>query len=317
MTRRDFSKLGFAVLISALAANVASMVPSWIFPEGIPGEWAIYLPLIAFYVVLVPVALLVFTVLSPIKADGGALVSEQKPKLKMTFILLIGIFCFCMACSYLGNVVGIGFTYALSTLVFGKTTSILNPMTNIMSTNYLLAFLVVAVLAPICEEFVFRKLLLDRLRPAGELPAILCCGLAFGMYHLNFTQFFYAAILGFIFSYITLKTGTILWSTILHIMINTMGSVVMSYLASGMNLENPTDPKTILFSFAILGIVGLLFVGGIIFLALTLSRKGIKIEKSAETDPAKKATFSKAFLNVGVIIYTVVCLAMFAVMLAA
>ncbi len=316
MTKRDFSKLGIALLISAIAANVASMIPSWIFPEGLPGAWNTYSQLIAFYVVLVPVALLAFKTLSPIGADERAIMSEQKPKLKMTFILLLGIFCFCMACSYLGNVLGIGMTYALSSLIFGQPTSMLNPMTNIMSDNYLLAFLVAGVLAPICEEFVFRKLLLERLRPAGELASILICGLAFGLYHLNITQFFYAAILGMIFAYITIKTGTILWSSVLHIMINTLGTVVMSYLASQMNLENPMSTKTILYSFVIVGIVGVLFIGGIIFLALTLSRKGIQIEKNSEIDPSRKVTFGKVILNVGGILFTLACLAMWVVALA-
>lgn len=320
MTRRDFSKIGFAVLISALAANVASFIPGWLFPAGLPGALNTYGPLIAFYVVLAPVAFLAFKLLAPAKTELAAITApapEEKPKLKMSFMLIIGLFCFCMACSYICNLLGIGLTWGLSTVIFGKAASVLNPVTNLMGENYLLAFLVAAVLAPIVEEFVFRKLLLDALRPAGELTAILFCGIAFGMYHMNFTQFFYAAMLGMVFSYITLKTGTILWSSILHVMINTLGTVVMSYLSSKLDVGNPASPQTLIASLAILAIVGVLFVGGIIFFAIIMSGKKIKIEKSAETEPDKKPTFSKAFFNAGVLIYTAACLVMFAIMLAA
>ena len=50
--------------------------------------------------------------------------------------------------------------------------------------------------------------------------AIITTAILFGLFHANFSQFFYAVALGMIFAYVTLKTGTIKYSIILHIVVN-------------------------------------------------------------------------------------------------
>ena len=74
--------------------------------------------------------------------------------------------------------------------------------------------------APVFEELIFRKLLLDRLRPFGDRCAILLCGVAFGLYHVNLGQFFYAAALGMVLAGIVLKTGKIWHSMVCHAALN-------------------------------------------------------------------------------------------------
>lgn len=314
MTKKEFSKLGFSLLISAISANGASVAAQTLLENLLAGQTLTYASLVAFYIVFVLVALLCFNVLFKRGADVVAPDVGTKQKQKLSFIVIVGLFCLCMACSYIFNLIGIGTTWALSSIIYGRTTDMLNPVTNIMGDNILLSFLVVGLIAPVCEEFMFRKLLLDRLRPAGELAAILFCGLSFGLYHLNFTQFFYAAALGLIFAYITIKTGTILYSSILHILINTLSSTVMAQLATKVSLA--TDPSLkVLYSMLVLSIMGIFIVGGVIFLAIIISKKAIVIEKTDGVAAENKTTFSKAFLNVGVILFTVCCLTAFVVLL--
>lgn len=96
--------------------------------------------------------------------------------------------------------------------------------------DWLASGLLAVVLAPIFEELVFRKLLLDRLVKYGELPAVLASGILFGLYHGNFQQLFYAVFIGILFAYIYVKTGRIRYSVILHMLVNFQGMVISPWL---------------------------------------------------------------------------------------
>ena len=76
------------------------------------------------------------------------------------------------------------------------------------------------VVAPVFEELIFRKLVLDRIGGFGEAPAVLCSALIFGLAHQNAGQFFLAFLLGILFARIYLRTGRIVYTMVLHFMIN-------------------------------------------------------------------------------------------------
>lgn len=80
----------------------------------------------------------------------------------------------------------------------------------------------ICIIAPIAEEIMFRNLLLKPLRAYGDLTAVLVSGIVFGLYHGNFDQFAYAALLGVFFSLIAVKYNSILPVTILHAANNTI-----------------------------------------------------------------------------------------------
>lgn len=86
---------------------------------------------------------------------------------------------------------------------------------------------VTVILAPIVEELLFRKLLMDRLGVYGDRIAILVSAIAFGLFHGNLYQFFYAAMLGAIFAYVYSRTGNILYTILLHAVFNFFGSVAV------------------------------------------------------------------------------------------
>ena len=85
------------------------------------------------------------------------------------------------------------------------------------------AFVCVVLLAPITEEFLFRKLLIDRLYKHGELLAILSSAVFFGLYHQNVYQILPTAAAGFILGYLYCKTGSYLAVTIMHAIYNFVG----------------------------------------------------------------------------------------------
>ena len=81
-------------------------------------------------------------------------------------------------------------------------------------------WLVAVVVAPIFEELVFRKFVLDRVGDLGEGIAVLSSALIFGLAHRNAGQFFLAFLLGLLFARIYLRTGKIVYTMLLHFLIN-------------------------------------------------------------------------------------------------
>lgn len=84
-------------------------------------------------------------------------------------------------------------------------------------------FLSVVVLAPITEEFFFRKMLIDRMYKHGELLAILTSAVFFGLYHQNIFQMIPTFASGVMLGYIYCKTGSYLYVTVLHAIFNFVG----------------------------------------------------------------------------------------------
>ena len=81
------------------------------------------------------------------------------------------------------------------------------------------------VAAPILEELVFRKFVLDRVGHLGEGIAVLSSALIFGLAHQNAGQFFLAFFLGLLFAKIYLRTGRIIYTMLLHFLINLTGTM--------------------------------------------------------------------------------------------
>ena len=176
-----------------------------------------------------------------------------------------------------------------------KGSEIMNPIANVVGTsNWIWSLIFAGILSPIVEEMLFRGIMLNKIRMYGDKVAIITTAIMFGLFHANFSQFFYAVGLGVIFAYVTLKTGTIKYSIILHIAINIVGSVIMpSIVGDGSNI-------------ALIGVAGLVLIAitiiGIVLLInnrknIHLSEGEIKLEKVAKT----------IYLNVGMILYIVLC----------
>ena len=85
--------------------------------------------------------------------------------------------------------------------------------------------LIAGILAPILEEAVFRGLLLRRLLPYGRVFATVATAVLFGLFHGNFFQMFYAFGIGLVFAYITIRTGSLVYATLMHIFFNSFNAV--------------------------------------------------------------------------------------------
>ena len=103
------------------------------------------------------------------------------------------------------------------------------------------------IIAPLFEEFWFRGVVLESLRPYGNGFAIFVSGLLFGLTHANFEQFFYASVLGICLGYIAVSTQSIVATTIMHGIFNGISGVMLLLITFddvGDYLLGKSDEKT-------------------------------------------------------------------------
>lgn len=102
----------------------------------------------------------------------------------------------------------------------------------LMNTDYVSLFLLTCVCAPIFEEWIFRKEIIDRTRKYGEKTAIIVSALCFGLFHGNVRQFFYAFGLGLILGYMYVRTSKLWYSMLMHALVNLNGGVISIWVTS-------------------------------------------------------------------------------------
>lgn len=102
--------------------------------------------------------------------------------------------------------------------------------TAIMSSNPVVQVLAVVVLAPICEEIVFRRLVINKMLSAYSMhTAVIVSALLFAIAHGNITQGFYTFLMGILLGYLYIKTKSLLMCIIAHF-INNLIAVVEMYV---------------------------------------------------------------------------------------
>lgn len=89
-----------------------------------------------------------------------------------------------------------------------------------------------SVLAPVFEEFWFRGVVQTRLEGFGNGFAIMISALLFGLTHGNIHQFCYTFVMGIAMGYVRYATGGLVASTIIHALLNSVSSVILTIMSS-------------------------------------------------------------------------------------
>ena len=149
---------------------------------------------------------------------------EMKEKKNISPGKFLALFVLCYGLTYLGNMIGGIFMQIVGSLSGTVDGNPLNEVLEHMDVGVI--FVTTVIIAPVMEELMFRKYLVDRLVPYGQKTAVILSGLFFGLFHGNFYQFFYAAALGMVFAWIYSSTGRIRYNILMHMCINLMGGVL-------------------------------------------------------------------------------------------
>jgi hypothetical protein len=223
---------------------------------------------------------------------------------------------------YIGNIIGTILNYVISGIANVEPTNVVEEL--LSTTDIFQTILVVVICAPIVEEFLFRKILIDRLHKYGDGVAIVVSALMFGFYHGNITQFVYATLLGLVFGYVYAKSGNIKYSIGLHMVINFIGGFLSQFIleksgymeiAEKIN-ENPEASSEIMMA----NIGGVMLYFGWVFILLGFLITGIVLFfvnrkklsfRPGEVTLEKGKKFSTIVINVGAVLFIMFWLFMF------
>lgn len=132
--------------------------------------------------------------------------------------------------------------------------------------EFIVILLVIAVTPAICEEFLFRGLVLrnfEKIVPAAG--AIFFSGALFALFHFHPFNLVPLVILGVFLSMIVYHSGSIYTAVVCHFL-NNLISATAVYIFGTESLSGEKIPKDELISFSILGIISFLIFLVIIFL---------------------------------------------------
>ena len=289
--KKVFNRIGLAMLVSMILVNVIQIIFFNIIgkvnQDLLSASWINYIALaISYYLIGFPVFYFMIK----------GLPEGEKREDKKLGVWEIVKFCFISySLMYIFNFLTNIFIILIS--IF-KGSEVVNPLQNIIEgSSLILTLIFVGILSPIIEEMMFRGIMLNKLRRYGDKVAIVTTALLFGLFHVNFSQFFYATVLGLIFAYVTLKTGTIKYSIILHIFVNMMGSFIIPLIiGDGSNL---VAYGCVLFLVLLISIIGLVL--------LIKDRKNISL-LDGEVKLEKGTAFKTIWINLGMVLFTVICL---------
>lgn len=310
--RRSYSIIGFGFVTLIAVAFAAQLGLSYL--PVIPGlkgltESTWWNWIVAF----APMYLLAFPACCLILKCIPAQTLEQKALTKKQFWMLLPI-CFCL--TYAGNLVG-----TLLSLIFSGGEA-MNPLNDYAMDQSPLKILVMVILAPLLEELICRKLIIDRTVRYGEKVSVLMSGLIFGLLHQNLFQFFYAFAVGCLFAYVYIRTGRLRYTVALHGIINFLGAVIAPLILSimpegaltGTVTENALNDVKELLAMMLVSAYSMLQMGLAVFgLVLLILKRRSLIWK--ESQLPESAALKAALLNVGMILYAVICLIMMVLVL--
>ena len=85
------------------------------------------------------------------------------------------------------------------------------------------------IIAPVCEELIYRRLLLTPLKKYSDSAAALVTALLFALSHFNFSQFLYTFAFGYFLAVTAIRSRSVIPCIICHI-INNLTAGISSYL---------------------------------------------------------------------------------------
>lgn len=164
-------------------------------------------------IVLVPAVLFLFGT----RTDPSRLIAHNRPKFTTTLLVVVFTF-LCMPAIIAVN--------AFSMLFVDNEVAGLQSY--MLSVPWWQILLMVGIIGPVSEEFVFRGVIYHGYKTSQRfVGSMLLSALLFGLTHLNFNQMSYAVLVGIVSVLLLEGSGSIFYSMLFHICINTTNVVQM------------------------------------------------------------------------------------------
>ncbi|MCH5270367.1 MAG: CPBP family intramembrane metalloprotease [Lachnospiraceae bacterium] len=228
--RKFFSHLGLMYFCGTLVIYGVQLLVMWVLSLIEPGifkdaNFSLLASMLPMYLVGMPIMVVLIQTVP----------AQQLPQRSLSVGKWVLAMIMCYAILYCSNLVGVFITFFIGLLKGGRVANNIQDITT--SVNPIITAVFMVVCAPLYEEFIFRKLLVDRVVRYGESIAVVLSGLVFGLFHGNLSQFAYASTLGMFLAFIYVKTGRLRYTIFMHMMVNFMGGVIAPFILKFIDVD--------------------------------------------------------------------------------
>ncbi len=309
--RKHFSSLGLRFLAGTLlifaVQTLAMEIGSRVAPELMSDmNYYLLVTMLPMYFIAIPILVLLVKRLPS--------QTPERRRMKPGHFVLSVIMAF--ALMYVANFIGTFITTFIGIIKGGEVENAIAGV--VTEANQLTIFFIMVVCAPIVEELVFRKLVVDRTVFYGQGTAVVLSGLMFGLFHGNLNQFMYATALGMLLAFLYAKTGNLKITIAIHMLINLMGSIVSLQVLKLVDLEalmtmDSSDMQAVLkyfsenmaglmvymlYMFCVFGVM----ITGFVLVIVFAAKGRFACEKGSVCIPRGKR-FRTVILNLGMVLY--------------
>jgi len=312
--RKHISKLGWMYVVGTIVIYAAQLIAmflvEWFKPEWLENaNIAMVVSMLPMYLIGMPILYLaVRTVPASV---------PKRHKMKAGHFAVAALMCFSLI--YIFNIVGNIITSIISFFKGGMVDNQLLDLTS--SLDLWMTFILTVICAPVIEEFMFRKLIVDRMLFFGQGTAVVISGLMFGLFHGNLNQFAYATALGIFLAFLYAKTGNLKITIALHMMVNFVGGVISTWMLRIIDLDEYLRVAEqgmeammdyfmdnlggwIAYLIYMIFIFGVM-IAGFVLLIVCMAKKKFRLNKGKAVIP-KKERFRTVILNMGMGVYCVI-----------
>ena len=175
------------------------------------------------------------------------------------------------------------FDYLTSSIGYQSSTSGIEQIVKTLNIpQFMIIVVCVGLLPAICEELIFRGIVTNGLKKYKIAVVVGLSAVLFALLHQNLQQLLYQLFLGGVMTYIVIKTGSIIYTMLLHFFNNFL-ILLMAYLSSDTaevvdysNAWNIIYP-ILLVIVAVVSIIGILWIINIL-----LKRKKVSVEQKTQ-----------------------------------
>ena len=307
--RKHFSSIGLMYFLGTLVIYGfqlgAQLIIKRFWPDILNDpNFSLLCNMATMYLISMPLMMLMIRSVPAVKV-------EKHP---MSFGKLLIALIMCYSIMYCSNIIGTIITFIIGLVKGAPVNNVIQEVAT--SIHPLLSFFIMVICAPVMEELIFRKLLVDRAVRYGQGIAVVLSGLMFGLFHGNLSQFVYAFALGMFLAFLYVRTGKIQYTIVLHMAVNFVGGVIAPALLKLLDYDSlnaamaSQDEQIIMQALAdvfpglLVFLLYLLLLFGVVIAGIVLLivfRKKFKLAGGAVLPKGKK--FSTVILNVGMILF--------------
>lgn len=222
------SRIAIAILVLMVVwvagALILTLLTFFLAPSFAQNPWFLWIVNdVPLYCIALPVYLAILGTIP----DGR---ETRPPPVGINLWKFLVLAVFCIGATYLVSML----TDAFQDLVTFWKPAVMEDMVDSLldQSGPLQNFLFVACVPALGEEFIFRYTLRKKLREAGDKIYIFFSALCFAMFHANFSQIFFAFVVGIIFAWLYLQTDNIWLPIGLHFCINFLSILVPGITAT-------------------------------------------------------------------------------------